>query len=139
MVIKLEKKLNLFVPAPSTNFESFNESFVLIVDSIALKDVNSDAVRERILAKRPDLSNSISGFMPTKKELDANGEEMKDIEIIGINGIGKKDSKTISLNRLLAYDKNNTFDNVHMFDGEKWILSISKITFDKNSKTVIFE
>lgn len=139
MVIKLEKKLKLFVPAPGTNFESFNESFVLEVDSIALKDVNSDEVRERILAKRPDLSNRISGFMPTKKELKANGEEMKDIEVIGINGMGDKDSKTISLNRLLSYDKNNTFDNVHMLDGKKWILSISKITFDKKSQTVIFE
>ena len=139
MVIKLEKKLNLFVPALGTNFESFNESFDLRVDSVVLKDVDADAVRERILAKRPDLSNSINGFMPTKKELKANGEEMKDIEVIGFNGIGNKVSKTISLNRLLSYDKNNTFDNVHMSDGEKWILSISKITFDKNSKTVIFE
>lgn len=139
MVIKLEKKLNLFVPDAVSNFEDFKESFEYEVESIALKDVNTDAARERILAKRPDLSESLSSFMPSEEELAAKGEEMKDIEIIGINSKGSKINKTISLNRLLSYDKDNTFDNVHLVNGKNWRLSISTITYDKDSKTVIFE
>lgn len=139
MVIKLEKRLNLFVPDAVSNFEDFKESFEYEVESIALKDVNTDEVRNRILAKRPDLSENISSFMPSSEELAAKGEEMKDIEIIGINSKGSKINKTISLNRLLSFDKENTFDNVHLVNGKNWRLSISTITFDKDSKTVIFE
>lgn len=139
MVIKLDKKLNLFVPDAVSNFEDFKESFEYEVESISLKDVNTDEVRNRILAKRPDLSENISSFMPSSEELAAKGEEMKDIEIIGINSKGSKINKTISLNRLLSYDKDNTFDNVHLVNGKNWRLSISTITYDKDSKTVIFE
>lgn len=138
MVIKLKKRLNLFIPEASSNFESFKESFDYQIDSFAVKDVDADAVRERILSKRPDLSESIGGFMPSNEELTEKGEEMKDIEIIGVDSKGSKVSKTISLNRLLSYDKNNTFDKVHMVNGKDWQLSISTITFDKGSKTVIF-
>lgn len=138
MVIKLKKRLNLFVPEASSEFESFKDSFDYQIESFTVKDVDADAARERILSKRPDLSESISGFMPSNEELTANGEEMKDIEIIGLDSNGSKINKTISLNRLLSYDKDNTFDNVHMVNGKVWQLSISNITFDKGSKTVIF-
>ncbi len=138
MVIKLNKKLNLFIPVAASEFESFKESFDYQIDSFTVKDVDADAVRERILSKRPDLSESIGGFMPSNEELTANGEEMKDIEIIGLDSSGSPINKTISLNRLLSYDKDNTFDNVHRVSGKVWQLSISNITFDKGSKTVIF-
>ena len=77
--------------------------------------------------------------MPSNEELTAKGEEMKDIEVIGYDSKGSKISKTISLNRLLSYDKDNTFDNVHRVIGKNWQLSISAITYDKDSRTVIFE
>ena len=139
MVIKLKKKLNLFVPVAISNFENFKDSFELQIESIVLKDVNANDARERILAKRPDLSESISGFMPSNEELTAKGEEMKDIEVIGFDSKGSKIGKTLSLNRLLSYDKNKTFDKEHMVNGNDWLLSISKITYDKDSRTVIFE
>lgn len=138
MVIRLEKRLNLFVPVAASIFESFKDSFELQVESIVLKDVNANEARERILSKRPDLSDSISGFMPSNEELTAKGEEMKDIEVVGLDSNGSKVSKTLSLNRLLSYDKNKTFNNVHRINGKDWQLSISTITFDKDSKTVIF-
>lgn len=138
MVIRLEKKLNLFVPVAASTFESFKDSFELQIESIVLKDVNANEARERILSKRPDLSESISGFMPSNEELTAKGEEMKDIEVVGLDSNGSKVSKTLSLNRLLSYDKNKTFDKVHMINGKDWQLSISTITFDKDSRTVIF-
>ena len=139
MVIRLNKRLNLFVPAPGTSFENFKDSFELQIESIVLKDVNANDARERILSKRPDLSKSINSFMPSNEELTAKGEEMKDIEVIGFDSKGSKISKTLSLNRLLSYDKNKTFDKVHMVNGNDWLLSISKITYDKDSRTVIFE
>ena len=139
MVITLGKKLNLFVPAPVSTFESFKDSFDVTVDSAVLKDVDADEVRKRILAKRPDLEGSISDFMPSNEELAANGEEMKDIDIVGVDIKGNHVSRTISLNRLLSYDKKDTFNNVHRIEGRKWVLSISSITYDSLTKTVTFE
>ena len=108
MVIRLNKRLNLFVPVAISNFENFKDSFELQIESIVLKDVNANDARERILSKRPDLSKSINSFMPSNEELTAKGEEMKDIEVIGFDSKGSKISKTLSLNRLLSYDKNRT-------------------------------
>ena len=137
MVIYLDKKLNLFIP--TEYFETFKESFSINVDSAVLKHVNTDEVRARIIAKRPDLRDKIDSFMPSMEVLRERGQEMYDLIVKGKDLDGNSINKNISLNRLMSMDKNNTFDNVRATNNGKTVMNISVITFDVTTKNVIFE
>jgi len=140
MVIYLDKKLNLFIP--TEYFETFKESFSINVDSAEIRVVDTDLVRERILNKRPDLSDKIDNFMPSMEVLCERGQEMCELIVQGKDLEGNSINKNISLNRLMSMDKNNTFSNVYrtkkVGTKETFELNISNIMFDLKSKTVIF-
>lgn len=127
---------DLFIPTVQS-YTDFKSSFMIIINSAVIIDVETNPIRKMIIGSKPHLKESMSDWMPSDEELAAKGKIMRDLKVEGVED-NQTVTKSLSLNRMISMDKSNSWAKVYKVIGDKKVLIISKIIYDASNKEIIF-